>query len=63
MKMDIILGLVRHVLTLIGGYYVAKGKVDQDTANTAIGSISALIGIAWSIQHKVSSSDGSTPSA
>jgi hypothetical protein len=55
MTTDIILGLIRHVLTIIGGYYVARGKIDQDTANTAIGSISALIGIGWSIQHKVSS--------
>ena len=52
MTFDIIFGLLRHVLTLVGGYYVAKGQIDQDTVNTAIGGISTLIGVAWSIHNK-----------
>lgn len=54
MKTDIILGLVRHVLTLVGGYYVAKGAVDQGTVDTAVGALTALAGIGWSIHDKAS---------
>ena len=52
MKADIILGLIRHVLTLLGGYYVARGALDQGTADTAVGAITALVGIGWSIHDK-----------
>ena len=55
MTSDIIFGLLRHVLTIAGGYYVAHGKIDQDTANTIIGAVCSLAGVGWSIQHKVSS--------
>jgi len=57
MKMDIILGLIRHALTIVGGYYVARGKLDQGSADTIIGAASALIGVGWSIANKTSSSD------
>ena len=52
MKFDIAMGLLRHILTIVGGYYVAKGQIDQDTVNTAVGAISALAGIGWSIHSK-----------
>lgn len=55
MKIDIILGLVRHILTLVGGYYVARGKIDQSSVDTVIGAVSGLAGVVWSVQHKVSS--------
>lgn len=54
MKTDIIFGLVRHVLTLVGGYYVAKGAVDQGTVDTVIGALTALAGVGWSIHDKSS---------
>lgn len=52
MTFDIAFGLMRHLLTIVGGYYVAKGQIDQDTVNTAIGGISSLIGVVWSIRNK-----------
>ena len=53
MNSDIAFGLLRHVLTIVGGYYVARGQVDQDTVNTAVGGLTALAGVAWSIHNKV----------
>lgn len=54
MKLDMILGLVRHILTLVGGYYVSRGTIDQSTADTAIGALTALAGVSWSIHDKAS---------
>lgn len=54
MKTDIILGLLRHILTIIGGYYVAKGTVDQGAVDTAVGAVTALVGVGWSIHDKAS---------
>lgn len=52
---DIILGLLRHLLTAGGGVLAAKGVVGADdaaTLETAIGSAVALAGAAWSIWDK-----------
>ena len=58
MNFDIAMGLLRHILTIVGGYYVAQGKLDATSASTIIGGISALAGTAWSVQHKVSINNG-----
>jgi hypothetical protein len=52
MNPAVIFGLVRHVLTLAGGYFVAKGQLDPETAETIIGAIATLIGAGWSITSK-----------
>jgi hypothetical protein len=52
MTRDMWLGLARHLLTLIGGVFVAKGQIDADTLNTAVGATVALGGTAWSIYDK-----------
>jgi hypothetical protein len=52
MTRDMWLGLVRHLLTLIGGVFVAKGQIDADTVNTAVGAAVSLGGVAWSIADK-----------
>jgi hypothetical protein len=52
MNNDIWLGLFRHLLTMVGGIFVAKGYVDADTLNTAIGATTTLAGVAWSIADK-----------
>ena len=50
--MDEILGLIRHALTLVGGYVIAKGYTDDATVTTIIGSAVALIGAVWSVVEK-----------
>lgn len=47
-----ILGLVRHGLTLAGGYLVSKGHLDIEAAETISGALLAIIGSLWSIKSK-----------
>lgn len=52
MNKDQILGLVRHILTFIGGFLITKGVIDESTSIEAIGAITTLIGSAWSVLSK-----------
>jgi hypothetical protein len=52
MKQEIILGLLRHVLTVAGGALVAKGLTDDSQLGEAAGAACTLIGFVWSILHK-----------
>lgn len=56
MNKDMILGLIRHILTTAGGALVAKGVVDADEAGQIAGALATLVGVAWSIWQKRSSS-------
>ena len=47
-----IMGVVRHLLTALGGGLVASGALSGDDLNAAIGAISTLVGIAWSVIAK-----------
>lgn len=52
MKLDIILGILRHVLTGVGGVLVAKGWADDSSLGEAAGAICTLVGFGWSVWHK-----------
>ena len=52
MNRDMWLGVVRHVLTGLGGVFVTLGTIDADTANTLVGAAVTLGGIAWSVADK-----------
>jgi hypothetical protein len=43
------LGLIRHILTIFGGYAVGRGYVDDNTAIEITGGIASIIGVVWSI--------------
>lgn len=45
-------GLLRHVLTMAGGYLVAKGYVAEGDVETVVGATLALGGVAWSAFDK-----------
>jgi hypothetical protein len=45
-------GLLRHVLTMAGGYLVAKGYVSEGDVETIVGATIALAGVAWSAFDK-----------
>jgi peptidoglycan hydrolase-like protein with peptidoglycan-binding domain len=49
MTADQITGVLRAILTAIGGYVVGKGIVDQTTATEIIGAVLTLVGAGWSI--------------
>ena len=47
-----LLGVIRHVLTAAGGALVANGALTGDELQTAVGAISALVGVMWSVLSK-----------
>jgi hypothetical protein len=52
MKLEKILGIVRHALTFGGGFLVTSGYLTESTLETGIGAIVTLIGIVWSVVNK-----------
>lgn len=52
MNKDIILGLLRHSLTFLGGMIVAKGIADQAQVADLIGGLMTMVGAIWSIMAK-----------
>ena len=48
-----ITAVVRHILTAVGGYFVAKGAVDHGTVEAIVGGVVAAIGLGWSIFNKL----------
>jgi len=47
-----VLGIIRHVLTFVGGIVVMKGLIDDTTATEIIGGVVSLTGAIWSIVAK-----------
>jgi hypothetical protein len=45
-------GLVRHALTLLGGYFVSKGDISQGDAEALAGAVAACVGVLWSVLAK-----------
>ena len=49
---DQLSGLIRHVLTFVGGIIVTKGLIDESLVQEVIGGIMTLVGAVWSIIAK-----------
>lgn len=45
-------GLIRHVLTGVGGVLIAKGFMDDATLQSIIGGTLAVVGVIWSLFNK-----------
>ena len=52
MNNEIVNGIVRHGLTLLGGYLVSRGHLDVGDVQTVVGALSGLFGVAWSVYSK-----------
>lgn len=52
MNKEQIMGLVRHVLTFVGGIIVAKGLATDAMTSELIGGIMTVVGATWSILSK-----------
>jgi hypothetical protein len=52
MKKEVVLGIVRHVLTFVGGMLITKGLIDESTAQELVGSFVTTIGLIWSVIQK-----------
>lgn len=49
MSQEQVMGILRHVLTIIGGVVVSKGLTDEGTMTVIIGGLTAIAGIIWSV--------------
>lgn len=58
MNKDMILGIVRHVLTALGGALATNGTVTSSELEAGIGAVITLAGLAWSIAAKKKPADG-----
>lgn len=56
MTPEMISAVARHILTAVGGYFVAKGTIDQASVEAIVGGIVATIGLAWSLIAKAKQS-------
>jgi hypothetical protein len=52
MNPAVIVGILRHLLTALGGYFVAKGNIDSANAETIVGSLAAIAGVVLSVLNK-----------
>lgn len=52
MSKEIILGVLRHVLTFAGGILVAKGLLEQGVLAEIIGGVMTVVGGIWSVIDK-----------
>jgi hypothetical protein len=53
----VVLGLIRHLLTLGGGFFINQGVMTNNEQETAIAAVITLIGVAWSVLVKMSAKD------
>lgn len=53
--LPVVLGLVRHGLTLAAGWLVAQGYLDNDAASQLVGALVAVAGVLWSVRDKAAS--------
>ena len=58
MTKEMVLGIIRHSLTFIGGALVVKGVVDEGASQEIIGALVTLIGTLWSVFQKKSTPAG-----
>jgi hypothetical protein len=47
-----VMGIARHLLTIAGGFLVARGSLDPQDAETLVGAGMAIAGVAWSLAEK-----------
>ena len=52
MMKEQIIGVIRHVLTFLGGFLVTKGIVDDATLSQGIGALVSLLGVVLSVVDK-----------
>jgi flagellar motor component MotA len=52
MNSDQISGLVRHLITVVGGIFITKGYADSAQIEIIAGAVAALFAIVWSHRSK-----------
>ena len=52
MNKEMVLGIIRHLLTAFGGAFAANGAATATDVETIIGGVVALVGVVWSVLSK-----------
>lgn len=52
MNQEVVLGIIRHILTGAGSIIVAKGYTDSAGLEQGVGAILTIAGLVWSAMHK-----------
>lgn len=52
MNAEMVMGLVRHLMTFGGGFMVAQGYATQDEMTAGVSAFVTLVGVAWSVVVK-----------
>lgn len=52
MNKEQILGVVRHGLTVLGGFLVAKGTLTEQGLIELVGALVSIVGFTWSFFSK-----------
>lgn len=47
-----VMAIVRHLLTFLGGIFIALGWLDQQIVDQMIGAGVTVIGVVWSVWEK-----------
>lgn len=53
MKKDLILAIIRHSLTFVGGLFIMKGVVDETMVTELIGGLMSLTSVIWMTIEKL----------
>ncbi len=52
MSVEVWMGFVRHLLTMMGGVLIAKGWLDESTMPELLGAVMTIVGFVWSYMQK-----------
>jgi hypothetical protein len=52
MKKEIVLGIIRHTLTFVGGVLIMKGLIEEGLVQEITGAVLTLVGGIWSVLDK-----------
>ena len=58
MKKAMILSIIRHSLTFVGGLLMAKGLIDEAAVSELVGGIMAVTATIWGIIEKTKTTNG-----
>lgn len=59
----IVMGILRHFLTVFGGYLFNKGLLDSNEQEQLLSALMIIAGIAWSVYNKIRANKVKTPTA
>jgi hypothetical protein len=62
LKIDIVLSMLRHVLTTLGGALITAGYISSGNLEAAIGALVTIVGLAYAIAHHTLANDTALPS-